>query len=112
MHARSRRYVDDRARALLFHQLARRRLRAEEHAVEIDSDHRAPSVGREIERRRRDTGAVIVDQHVKAAEMLDRLGDHLVALIGVADVNLRHLAFAASLADFVAYALEVLDLAA
>ncbi len=44
--------------------------------------------------------------------MLDRLGDHLVALVGVADVDLRHLAFAAGLADFVAHALEVLDLAA
>jgi len=44
--------------------------------------------------------------------MLDRFGDHLVALIGVADINLRHFAFAAGLADFVAHALEVLELAA
>src|SRR5260370_23360202 len=55
---------------------------------------------------------MIVNQHVEAAKMLDRFGDHLVALIGVADVNLGHLAFAAGLADFVAHALEILDLAA
>src|SRR5258705_4678188 len=112
MHTRRRRNIDDRAFALLLHELTRRRLRAEKHAVEIDSDHRPPSVGRQIHARRRDTRAVIVDQHVEAAEMLDRLGDHLVALVGVADVNRGHLAFAASLADFVADLFEVFDLAA
>ena len=112
MHAGGRRDVHDRAGAFLLHELARRRLRAEEHAVKIDSDHRAPSVGRQSHRRRRDTGAVIVDQHVETAELLDRLGHHLVALLGVADVDLRHLAFAAGLANFVAHLLEVLDLAA
>ena len=55
---------------------------------------------------------MIVDQHVEAAELLDRFGDHFVALIGVADVHLRHLAFAAVLANLVAHALEVLELAA
>src|SRR5271167_3817358 len=112
MHAGRRGDIDDRARAFLLDELARGRLRAEENAVEVDSDHRAPSVGREVERRRRDTGAVVVDQHVEAAEMFDRLRDHLVALLGVADVNLRHLAFTTGLANFVAHALEVLDLAA
>ena len=80
MNAGGRRQVDDRAGALLLDELAGRRLRAEEHAVEIDRDHRAPAVGRELEAGRRDTGAVIVDHHVEAAEMLDRLGHHLVAL--------------------------------
>src|SRR5208282_714851 len=112
MHARGRGDIDDRAGALLPDELAGRRLRAEEHAVEIDSDHRAPSVGREIQRRRRDTGAVIVNQHVEAAELLDRLRHHLVALLGVADVDLSHLAFTACFANFVAHALEVFELAA
>src|SRR5208282_5385288 len=64
------------------------------------------------QRRRRDTGAVIVNQHVEAAELLDRLRHHLVALLGIADVNLSHLAFAACFANLVADALEVFDLAA
>src|SRR5712692_10021610 len=112
MDAGGRGQVDDAAADLLLDKLTRRRLRTKERAVKVDRDYRAPSVGREVEARRRDTAAVIVDHDVEAAKALDRLGDHLVALSGVAHVNDEHLAFAALLADIVAHGFEMLGTAA
>src|SRR5208283_1547993 len=112
MHARGRRQVDNAAGALLLDKLPGSRLRAKKGAVEVDRDHRAPAIGREVHAGRRDTAAVIVDHDVEAAEMLDRRGDHLVAFGGVADVDHEHLASATELANFVTHRLKMGGVAA
>src|SRR5579872_1785335 len=96
----------------MFDELTCRRLGAEEGAVEVDADHRAPSVGRQIEARRGDARAVIVDEHVDAPEMLDRGFDHRVALVGLAHLDGGELAGAAGLTDVVAHLGEIFHVAA
>ena len=95
----------------LLDELAGGGLGAEEHAVEVDRNHRAPSVGREFEAGRGDARAVIVDHHVEPAEVLDRLGHQRVARLGVAHVAYGHLALAAGLADSVAHGLQMAGVA-
>ena len=97
---------------LLLDELAGGGLGAEEHTVEVDRNHRAPAIGRELEAGRGDAGAVIVDHHIEAAEVLDRLGHQRVARLGVAHVAHGHLALATGLADSVAHGLEMAGVAA
>src|SRR5262249_55950183 len=92
--------------------LARRRFRAKEHTVQIDSHHRAPSVGRQVHARGRDARAVIVDEHIDTPEVLDRLRDHRLALGGVAYVDGGHLALAAGLDYLIADPSKILGVAA
>src|ERR1035437_730311 len=69
-------------------------------------------LGDRVEGGGRMTPAVIGDQHVKPPKMPHRSGDRLLARGRVAHVALRHLAFAAGLADLVTHWLQMAELTA
>src|ERR1700722_20016700 len=83
-----------------------------EGTIKIDRYNYAPGVGGKIHAGRSDTGAMIIDHHVEAAEMLNRRGDHRVALGRVPDVTDGHLAGPAEFADFIAHWFEMPGIAA
>ena len=88
------------ARLLLGEEVPDRLPRAEERAAQVDGEHLVEVGARELVRRARDLDTRVVDEHVDAAELLDRVGDHahdlvLVRHVGadehVADTLLAHL---------------------
>ena len=77
---------DDAAAAVLDHPALRHLLGQVPGRVQVEPPHRRPAVGRDLLGRRHELAAGVVDQHVDAAEPLQREVDQRVRHLGLADV--------------------------
>src|SRR5215510_6929484 len=104
--------VDDRAATPLRHHLLARPLAAEEHAVDVDLDHRVPAVGADVLDLGAERRARVVDHDVEPPHFLRGALDQ--GLDGVLLAHVHRLAEGAApeLFDLLHHGLEVLLLAA